>query len=225
MLRNYLIVALRNLRRTKVLSLITILGLAVGMTASLLILHYVTFERSFDKFHSDSDRIYRLRYERTDDSGESVRFASCCPPAAARIRGQYSQVEKIARILKYEASVSRGDKKFLEERMFFAEPQFLEILKFTFIEGDPRAGISEPNKAFISRSTAQKYFGDEDPIGQTLSIDKKTDYQITGIFEDIPENSHIKFDFLLPWENMASRMGPEYTEAWGHTGAYTYLIV
>ncbi|MFZ5979397.1 MAG: ABC transporter permease, partial [Candidatus Zixiibacteriota bacterium] len=86
-------------------------------------------------------------------------------------------------------------------------------------------GIREPNAAFISRSTAEKYFGDQNPIGETFSVNKKTDYKITGIFEDIPANSHIKFDFLLPWENLAKMMGPEYTEAWGHTGAYTYLKV
>jgi putative ABC transport system permease protein len=184
----------------------------------------VNFERSYDRFHENSDRIYRLRYERTDQAGQAVRFASCCPPAAARIRGNYPEVEKIARILRYQASVSYRDLNFLEERIYFAEPDFLDILKFKFIEGDPLNGIRESNTAFISESTAEKYFGSEDPIGKSLSINKKTDYKITGVFKDIPQNSHLKFDILLPWENLAAMYGPEYTEAWGHTGSYTYLI-
>jgi putative ABC transport system permease protein len=184
----------------------------------------VHFERSYDRFHENSERIYRLRYERTDESGQSVRFASCCPPAAARIRGRYPEVEKISRILRYQASVSFDDLNFREERMYFAEPDFLDILKFKFLEGDPLNGIREPNTAFVSQSTARRYFNDENPVGRTISIDKKTDYEITGVFEDVPQNSHLKFDILLPWENLVSMSGPEYTEAWGHTGSYTYLI-
>ncbi len=225
MLINYLKIALRNIVKTRIFTTINILGLAIGMAACLLILHYVLYEKSYDRFHENSERIYRLRYERTDGQGESVRFASCCPPAAARIRDKYPEVEKIGRIVRYRAAVSYRDMNFMEERMYFAEPDFLEILKFKFIEGNPLTGIRDPNTAFISQSTAQKYFGNENPIGKTVSLDKKTDYLITGIFEDIPQNSHLKFDILLPWENLVSLYGPEYTEAWGHTGSYTYLIV
>ncbi|MFZ5981491.1 MAG: ABC transporter permease, partial [Candidatus Zixiibacteriota bacterium] len=132
MFKNYIVTAYRNLLKTRVFSVVNILGLAIGMTACLLILHYVTHEKSFDRFHENSDRIYRLRYERTDEAGQAVRFASCCPPAAARIRGNYPEVEKIGRVLSYQGSVSYRDKIFLEERMFFAEPEFLEVLKFKF---------------------------------------------------------------------------------------------
>ena len=224
MFRNYVITTYRNLMRTKIYSLINILGLAIGMTSCLLILQYVKYEKSYDTFHENSERIYRLRYERTDEAGQSVRFASCCPPAAARIRGKYPEVEKIGRIVRNQASVSYQDIKFLEERMYYAEPEFLGVLKFKFIAGDPLTGLREPNKAFISRSTAARYFGNQDPLGKVISVDKRTDYTVVGIFEDIPPNSHLKFDILLPWENLASQSGPDYTEAWGHTGSYTYLI-
>lgn len=223
MFRNYVITTYRNLMKTKIYSLINILGLAIGMAACLLILQYVKYEKSYDTFHENSERIYRLRYERTDQAGESVKFASCCPPAAARIRGKYPEVEQIGRIVRNQASVSYGDTKFLEERMYYAEPEFLSVLKFKFIVGDPQNGIREPNRAFVSRSTAARYFGDQDPLGKTISVDKKTDYTVVGVFEDIPQNSHLKFDILLPWENLVSESGPAYTEEWGHTGSYTYL--
>ncbi|MCX6834056.1 MAG: ABC transporter permease, partial [candidate division Zixibacteria bacterium] len=223
MLKNYLIVAFRSLRRTTTTSIINILGLAVGMAASLLILHYVTFETSYDNFHRDSDRIYRLRYERTDNTGLSVKFASCCPPAAARIRDKYPEVEKIGRMLNTRGSISRGETVFLEERIFYAEPDVFNVLKFEFTEGDPLTGLAQPGNAFLSQTTARKYFGDENPVGQTISFDRRVDYKVAGVFRDIPANSHLKFDILLPWENLAAAAGPDYTEAWGHTGSYTYL--
>ncbi|MCK4764072.1 MAG: ABC transporter permease [Candidatus Aminicenantes bacterium] len=103
MLYNYLKSAVRNLKKTKLFSLINIFGLAVGMTACLLILHYVSYEKNYDKFHENYDRIYRLRCERSSDDGSAVRFASCTPPAGECIRGKYPEVEKLARIFHHRA--------------------------------------------------------------------------------------------------------------------------
>lgn len=225
MLKNYIKIAFRHLAEYKTYSVLNILGLSIGTVAFLLIIHYVNFEKSYDKFHDNSENIYRLRYERISENGEAARFASCCPPAALRIRDKFEEVESIARIFRYKASVSHEDNMFFEERIFFAEPDFLSILKYKFIKGDPLAGISQPGNAFISRTTAIKYFGTQNVIGETFSIDKKTEYQITGVFEDIPANSHLKFDFLLPWSSLLNTIGKDYDEAWGHTGSYTYLKV
>lgn len=224
MLKNYLITTFRNMFKTKVFTLINILGLSIGMTACLLILHYVNFENSYDKFNVNHENIYRLRYERTDDAGNTVRFASCTPPAAARIRGKYPEVEKIGRMVKTKGTVSYEDQKFLEERLFYAESELLDILKIDLVEGDRKTGIAEPNTVFISRSIAKKYFGDINPTGMSINIDNRHDYQIMGIFEDIPHNSHLKFDILMSWKNLEALYGEQYTEAWGHTGAYTYLV-
>jgi len=225
MFLNYLKTAIRNLIRTALFSSIAILGLAIGMAACLLILHYVNFEKSYDRFHKDSERIYRLRYERTSEEGQKVQFASCCPPAADVIKGAYPEVEIIARIYRYRAVVTRKDQnvKFTEERMYFAEPDFFKIFDFAFIEGDPLNGIRAANNAFISHSTALKYFGDEDPIGKTFTVDGKVDYTVVGIFEDVPLNSHLKFDFLLSYQNLVSLYRPEIFQSWGYTGFFTYL--
>ena len=222
MLRNYFLVLLRTFRKSKIFTFVNILGLAVGMTAALLILHYVTFERSYDKFHADAERIYRVRYERTSEDGSAARFASCAPPAGAHIRGQFPVLENIGRIFRYNATMSYGDKKYFEDRMYYAEPEIFEILKFNFLEGDPVKSLAEPNFAFISKSTAKKYFGDENPVGKILSYDKSVDYEVAGIFEDVPANSHLKFDILLSFQNIVDRYGDEVMEAWGHTGFYTY---
>ena len=233
MLKNYLKVAFRNILRFKGYSLINIFGLAIGMTACLLILYFVNYEKSYDRFHENSDRIYRLRYERTDQKGEAVRFASCCPPAGLRIRQKFPEVEKVARLFRYKASVSNQDNKsvslqennFIEDRMYFAEADFFEIFKYKFIEGDPVNGLRDPNTAFISESTARKYFGDKNPMGQILSVDKKTSYRITGVFKDIPANSHLKFDILLSYQNLLQKFGKDVEDSWGDSGWFTYLLL
>lgn len=225
MLLNHFKTAIRVLRKNALFSFIDVLGLAVGMAACLLILFYVNYERSFDRFHTDFERIYRLRYDRTSDEGQIVQFASCCPPAAGAIRGIFPELEGIGRIFRYRAVVSLKDQdtRFTEERMYFAEPEFLNLFDFKFLEGDPINGIRSANAAFFSVSTAKKYFGTVDPMGKTFTIDGKTDYTVVGVFKDVVSNSHLKFDILLSYQNLSSLYGPDVLQSWGHTGFYTYL--
>ena len=224
MLKNYLLTAIRNIIKNKLFSFINISGLTLGMAIFLFIMHYVDFERSYDTFHKKSDRIYRLRYERTDKSGEAVRFASCCPPAGLRIRANLPEVEKVARIFRSTGTVQYGEKLFYEEKIFFAENEIFSIFDIKFIAGNPETGISDPNKAFISKSIAKKYFGDTNPMEKMFSIDKKTVYEIAGVFEDLPANSHIKIDFLLSYKTLIAKFGEEVEESWGDSGWYTYLL-
>jgi putative ABC transport system permease protein len=225
MFRNYLTIAYRNLLKTKIYSLINIFGLCIGMVSCLLILHYIHYEKSYDKYHQNSDRIYRLRYERSAEGGTFVRFASACPVAAPLIKERYPEVELAARLYRNRAIVSFGDKKFTEEKMFFAESDIFNILTISFIEGHPNKAIDNANTAVVSKSTAQKYFGDEAAIGKYISVDKNEDYLITGIFEDFPANSHIKCDILLSYPNLITLRGQEFQESWGHTGVYTYMLL
>ena len=160
----FLKIGFRNLLKNGSFSLINIFGLAAGITAFLLIFSYVRYEKSYDRQHQLSERIYRLRYERSSAEGESVKFASCCPPAAIRIRELYPEVEMIARVFRYRATVIFGDRKFYEERMFFAEPQIFDVFDIGMVTGDPSSGISSANTAFISESCARKYFGDRKSV-------------------------------------------------------------
>ncbi len=224
MLYNYYKVAVRNILKYKMYSTINVLGLAVGIATCLLLLQYISFERSYDKFHKESERIYRIRYERISSNGGEVRFASCCPPAAKRIRGNFPEVEAIGRAVYYKASISYGDKTFFEERLYFAEPELFEVFSFEFLKGNPAEDLKNPNIVFISTSTAKKYFGSEDPIGKVLSVNKNMDFKVVGLYNDIPANSHLKFDMLMPWENVLELISdPNYDDAWGHTGSYTYM--
>ena len=224
MIKNYLKTAFRNLLKTKLFSLINILGLSIGMAAFLFIMLFVKYQKSYDVFHKNADRIYRFRYERTDADGQAVKFASCCPPGGLLVRESLPEVEKVARLFRLMASVSHNENVFFEERMFFAEPEFLEMFDFNFLQGDKLNGLKEPNKAFISASTARKYFGNKNPIGEYISVDKKMDYKIEGVFDDVPENSHLKFDILLSYKNLVIRFGPDIEQSWGDSGWFTYLL-
>jgi len=225
MKRYYLKIAVRNILGNKLFSSINIIGLAAGITAFLLIFIFVRYERSYDTFHKNSDRIYRLRYERSSAEGESVKFASCCPPAAIRIRELYPEVETIARLFRYRATVIFGDVKFYEERMYFAEPQIFQIFDIEMITGDPVTGIRDANCAFISESYARKYFGNVDPLGKTITVDKEMSFVITGIFRDMPNNSHLDIDIMLSWPNLLTHYGPDIELSWGDTGFFTYFIL
>lgn len=221
----YLKIGFRNILKNKLFSLINIIGLAAGITAFLLIFLYVRYERSYDRFNQASDRIYRLRYERSSAEGESVKFASCCPPAAIRIRELYPEVQKVARVFRYRATVIFGDRKYYEERMFFVEPQFFDVFDIEMMAGDPATGITAANTAFISESYARKYFGEDDPLGQTIIVDREMSFVITGIFRDFPGNSHLRIDIMLSWPNLLTHYGPDIEMSWGDTGFYTYLIL
>ena len=225
MINNYLLTAFRNLKKNRLFSLINILGLAVGMTAALLILSYVRFERSYEDLQPNRDRIYRLRYERTSADGTAVRFASSCPPAGLRVRTKFPEVEKAARLFRYQGSLAYGEKSFLETGLFFAEPELFDVFTIRMIQGDPRAGLRGAHSALVSKSAARKYFGDDNPLGRTLSLDKKTDYRVEGVFDDPPANTHLKFDVLLSWSGLYDLYGKDFDDSWGDSGAFTYLLL
>ncbi len=224
MLKNYVITAFRNLIKTKLFSIINILGLTIGVTVFILILHYIDYHKSYDKFNSNYERIYRLRYERTDKDGGAVKFASCCPPAGLVIREQFSQAEKVARIFKSVGTVAYNNKIFFEERLFFAETEFFEIFNFKILLGNPIKDLKDPNTAFISNSMSKKYFGNENPIDKIITVDKKTAYKIVGVFEDVPQNSHVKFDFVFSYKTLIAKFGEDVEYSWGDSGWFTYIL-
>ena len=226
MIRNFLMVAFRNLWKTKLFSFINIFGLTIGMTACLLILDYVHFERSYDSFYKRSHEIYRLRYERVSETGEAVRFASCCPPAAPRMRDQFPEVEIVARCFTRQATFTSDDEhKFIEDNNFFVEQEYFNIFDYEFILGNAKTGISEANTCYISESTALKYFGNENPIGKTISRDKKLNFKITGVYKDFPKNAHMQIDIALSYPNLWDIYGRDIENSWGDSGFYTFFIL
>lgn len=203
MIRNYLKIAGRNLARNRAYLLINVSGLALSMTCAFVIFSLVKYHRSFDNFHKNSDRIYRLVTElHRDDIGYNRSVPS---PLGKSVRNDYSFAEKVARIVSYENQLisitdNRETKKFKEvSGIAFTETEFFEIFNYPVIEGNKNTVLSEPNTAIITENIARKYFGDKNPIGQTFRLDNRIDLKVTGILKNLPENTDRKTEIYASY--------------------------
>jgi putative ABC transport system permease protein len=197
MLKNYLKTAFRSLLRYKLFSALNIFGLAAGMACSILIFLWVRDELSFDRFNANADHIFRLTAKVSDVS------AAVVPPALAyEMKTQIPAVKNATRIAAAQEMITVGTKKFDEKKMFYADSNFLQMFNYPLLKGNAATLLSSPNNVAITEATAIKYFGDADNvIGKTIYIDndiKGTSLMVSGVLKDIPSNSHLQFDILLP---------------------------
>jgi putative ABC transport system permease protein len=201
MLKNYLKVAWRNIVRKKGFSFINITGLAIGMTVCLLILLFVQYELSYDTYHRDAEDLYRLERQWLSPDG-SVRggFASLAPSFVVFLEKEFPEIENAVRLYPLETTlVSVGDIHYEEKRFYFAEEDFFDVFSIALVEGDPRTALAEPDGLIISQSMAKKYFRDENPIGKQMELDQTYLFQVTGVMEDTPSNTHVYFDFIASY--------------------------
>jgi len=197
MLKNYIKTALRNIRKQKGYSLINILGLAIGMASCLLILMYVQHELSYDRYHDHADRIYRVAGSYRM-GGRSFETATVGAPVAKALVDDYPEIEDAVRFRDKGSFVIRyGDNSYKERHIVYADSSFLRMFNIPLIKGNPGTALADPNMLILNKKTAEKYFGNEDPIGKILKLDDKYDYKVTGLFEKIPTNTHFHFDILL----------------------------
>jgi ABC-type antimicrobial peptide transport system permease subunit len=205
MFKSYLKVTSRNILKHKGYSFINILGLAVGMAVCILILLWVRDELSFDRFHKNADQIYRVVEDQIQSNGDIFQVAITPWPLGAALVKDYPEVIKFARFRNIGRSLityksKSGDKSFYENDLYVADPSFLEIFSFPLVRGDPATALSKVNTTVITEYIAKKYFGDENPLGKTITSDNFGDLVVTGVLKNIPRNSHLKFDILLPFE-------------------------
>lgn len=226
MIRNYLKTAWRNLAQNTTTSLISIAGLAVGIGCFLLLATYLINELRYDKFNVKADRIMRLgyNYRSADDSEDKILAMTPTAPVPV-FKQEFSDIEDGVRINNYSgtwpSAVRYGDKLFHEKRLMMADESFFKIFSFKFLEGNPATAFSQVNTVVISASTAKKYFGDADPMGKVLRLDNALDMQISGVIEDVPEYSQIKFDMMGNFAMMAKSK----TRIWDSANYYSYLLL
>lgn len=223
MFRNYLKTTFRNILKHKGYSFINILGLAIGMVVCIFIFLWVRDELSFDRFHQNSDEIYRVVEDQLGITG-IFRVAVTPWPLGQALVKDYPEVINSARFLRIRRRLIRhGDKCFYENGIYVADPSFLEIFSFPMVKGDPATALSGGNNVVITEKIAEKYFGDEDPMGKTITSNNKVDYTVTGVIKNVPHNSHIKFDFLLPLEQTLKNSG--VVGNWSVNVFYTFLLL
>lgn len=202
MLKNFFKTAFRNIRKNKAYSIINFIGLTCGLTLALLIITYVRNELSFDRFHTRLDRLYRISY--TAPNG--LKLASTPPPIAPVMADFFPAVEKAARLYGRNVSITvpdnGSDDAFEESGVFFADSSIMEMFSFDFISGNPDKALKDPFTVVITDEMATKYFGDKDPMGQALVFGGKHPFKVVGVVKEFPTSSHIRFNMLVPYDNM-----------------------
>ncbi|MGD9345301.1 MAG: ABC transporter permease [Candidatus Aminicenantes bacterium] len=220
MIWNYLKITFRNIRRHKGYSFINIAGLSIGITACVLLLLWVQDEWSFDRFHENSDELYRVLL---DPMGASVTHEAVSPPVlAAKMKEDFSEVVNAARVSTSGTLLFKhGDKVFYERGGIFADPTFFKMFSFPFIQGDPATVFSDLHSIVITEDLASKYFGNENSMGKTLTINNKSDYKVTGVIKNSPHNSHLRFNYVRSFE-LLKEFGVDIN-SWGNVSFFTYV--
>ncbi|MBK0381063.1 ABC transporter permease [Mucilaginibacter segetis] len=225
MIKNYFKIALRNLWRHRGFSFINIAGLSVGITACFFIFMYVSFELSYDDFHSKGDRIYRIVTDIKTPS-ETINTSSTSWAFAPAIKADFPQVEAFVRVSGGSFLVRKDNVKFQEDNTLFADSTFFSVFDFKLLKGDPKTALTQQASLVFSETAAKKYFGDKDPVGQTVLVTGDAiPAVVTGVMEDMPENSQIKADMLISMSTLTQKFNKGLDDQWGNYGATSYLLL
>ncbi|MDI3321488.1 ABC transporter permease [Pinibacter soli] len=225
MIRNYFKTAWRNLLKNKIFSFINISGLSIGIAAFLLIISYLRFEYSFDTFNVNKDRIYRVPMVISETNGKPQTFAFTFPALAPAMKKDFPEIEEIVRFRRRWGVVQYEDQKIVENGMvYYVDPGVFNVFTFPFEKGDPVNAFTQLNDAVITHSTAQKYFGSENPVGKLLRYDHE-DYKVTAVLEDIPANAHLQFHILLNYNKYIQLTRGGADKSWTWSDFYTYLLL
>ncbi len=221
MISNYIKVAIRNLLRQKGFSFINILGLALGITCTALIGMWVNDELSYDRFHKDYDRMYRITATLPE---LKVHAAVSSAPLAIAIKNELPEVEEAVRISNFNRDLMQvGDVKFEEKGIIYADSNFFKMFTFPFIKGDIERALQNPEGIVITEEMAMKYFGSTDVIEKTIRKNNKDDFTITGVIANIPDNSHLQFDFVQPMRYLARTNRDLKENIWDNFNFFTYI--
>ncbi|MFT3750499.1 MAG: ABC transporter permease [Agriterribacter sp.] len=217
MFKDYFKVAFRNLVRKKTYTTINVLGLGLGISCAILIFAIISYHLSFDNFHTNPDRIYRLV---TESHRDGVSYSAGVPsPLGRRFREDYTYGEKVARVATYNGLITINDgkiiRKFREEKgLAFTEPAFFDIFNYPLLYGDRKTLLNEPNTAILTERVAKKYFGDSNPINRMFRFNNKIDFKVTGVLKDLPVNTHCQSEIHVSYITL-----PQYDEWLGNDDA------
>lgn len=227
MFRNYFKIAFRALNRNRTFTLVNVLGLVIGISFSCMLYIYVSNELSYDKFHTKSDRIYRIITLDTRDPENPRQYGITVPPMGKELVDNYPEVVDMVRLHQFMGQVvfDINGEKFQERSWFTADSNFFKVFDFEFVAGDRSTALSKPFSLVVTASAAKKYFGNENPVGKVMKIENLDEpITITGVLKDLPSNSHLQFDFLF--SNIRTDDDwKKYMNSWESFGAYTYIVL
>jgi putative ABC transport system permease protein len=231
MLKSYLKTAIRHLFKNKGYSILNAGGLSVGLACFTLIALWVKGELSFDRFHANADRIYRVGGSFTDESGKFDQ-AVTPPPLGPALVSDFPEVESALRMDVMDATIQLDDKKIVENNILMTDAAFFKMFSFKLSHGDPNTALNDPYTIVITEKMAKKYFGEQSPVGHSLKIFRfdpdglGKEFKITGVIENSPINSQFDYNFLISFKTMeAVSPGMSEADAWYWNGYYTYLML
>jgi len=230
MIRNYLLIAWRNLSKNMLFSAINVVGLSIGICCCVLIYLYVRHELSYDSMHSKSDRICRVTSEMHEPQHIN-NFALTSEKISNRILANFPEVEDIVRIEPSSRNISYKTTKFFDNKLIWADSSFLDVFDFELEKGNKGTALQKPYSIVITRNTARRYFGDEDPYGKVLRLSDTINLTVTGVLSNLPQNSHLVFDAILSRHtltsltNTNSPMAQALKDDWFNCSLYTYLLL
>ena len=218
MLKNLIKTAVRHILKHFGYSILNILGLTLGISSAIFLIIYVADEVSYDRYHEKADRIYRVSSKITEPDDQFTWIVAQIPFGPQVVK-DYPEVQSYVRFINMPRSLYKyEDKEFNEENFFFVDSTLFDIFSYRVIKGEVKSALLNPKKIVLTEKTATKYFGNTDPIGKTLTAGTDT-YEVTGVIEDIPTNSHFRFDAVAARNNLPKQLG-----SWGNFGVFTYLL-
>ena len=224
MFKNYLKIAFRNIKKHKAYAFINIAGLSMGMACCILIISFIATELSYDRFHKNSEQIYRLGLD-ANVGGNQILMPVSTAPAALALVQDYPEILDAVRLQPIgKVSIKDRDLEFFEENALYADNSIFNVFTFPMLVGDPQSALKTAYSMVMTENTANKYFGDQDPIGKILKVDNQFDYTVTGVVENFPKNSHFTFDILCSFESLYAQYR-ESLEEWMNFSLYTYLLL
>ena len=224
MFQNYLTTLWRYISKNKVFTFINVAGLAIGMLACILIAQFVLHELSYDNFLDKKDRIFRLQLDRYDKGELSTRWAAGAAGVGPDLKANFPEVKNYVRLHGRSSTLSTGDTFFKEDNLYFASEDFFKVFSIKLIEGVDSVVLKDPFKMVVSQSLGRKYFGSENPVGKTLKANGRTEYEISGVFEDLPINTHMKIDAIGSFASLQKLWNDPVT-SWNWDGFMTYILL
>lgn len=225
MLRNYLTIALRNLSKQKLYTFVNIFGLTLGLACFILILRYVQYELNFDTFHEKADQIHRVVQRQPGNVYlGSDHFAVTPAPLASALVREFPEVPVATTINRHSTLISLGDQHFYEDGLW-GDAHLFDVFTFPMLQGNPSTALIEPNSIVLTVSLAEKIFGDEEPMGQTLLRQNSETYTVTGVIEDVPDYSHFTFTFVTSLVSQEYYVRNLNDNVWNNNSWYTYFVL
>ena len=220
MIKTYFKTAWRNLSKHKAYSLINILGLTLGIASCLVIFLVVKYELNYDRFHSKANRTYRVTLNAIDFN-PSVSFA-----VAPAMRTDFPELEAVSQTwFQNSAQIKVGDTRYDDKKLLFADQYFTSVFDYTWIEGNSKTALSEPNSIVLTESYARKYFGNREAMGQLITLDNRFNLKVTGVIKDLPGNTHLPFNMAVSFETIRENVKGMMNQFWAIAGGFTYIVI